>query len=369
MHYRLPLYERLELDPDIDSQVFYGKGQKGTKLVSANLNNSTIKHKKQKTLRIPFKTNNGTGTIPFSPFLFFSLISSAPDVILSEGASSLINSSFAFIYAKIFRKKFIWWSLGKLEGRKHKGLRGFLTKWERYIALKSDAVFTYSSLGKDHFISEGVDPKKVMVGVNVLDTDRKLAEIALYNIEKDRTPKDIYNIAFIGSITKEKNLKTLVDAINAFNDKYNDKAKLHIIGDGTFMDELKSYASSEKAEVLFHGRINEGASKILQKCDVMVLPGLGGLAICEAMLNGLPVITGKADGTEYDLVTVENGFILSEISKATIFEKLEYLYLNPHKREEMGRKSYERITTELHFDTYYSKLKEAIKFVTIKSTN
>jgi glycosyltransferase involved in cell wall biosynthesis len=36
--------------------------------------------------------------------------------------------------------------------------------------------------------------------------------------------------------------------------------------------------------------------------DLFVLPGLGGLAINQAMMHGLPVVCGPADGTERDLL-------------------------------------------------------------------
>lgn len=365
MHYRLPLYERLEEDPEVCTKILYGKDQKGSKLVSVNLNHSSIKHERLGTLRIPFRTNNFKGTMPLSPFLFFSLISNSPDVILSEGASSIMNASVGFIYSKLFKKKFIWWSLGKLEGREHKGrVRTLLNKWERYIAVNSDAIFTYSNLGKNHFINEGVNKEKIFVGVNVLDTERKLKEIEIYNNKKYNSiiDKDYFNIAFIGSVTKEKNLETLIEAVNIFNRKYDGAAILNIIGDGNYMKELKSIVGQDNTSVVFHGRINDGPSRILSKCDVMILPGLGGLAICEAMLNKLPVISGKADGTEYDLINNQCGFILEEINSELIFTKIEILFLNPELRKMMGKESFRRITTEFHFNKYYNSLKKAIKF-------
>lgn len=369
MHYRIPLYEKLELDPNIYSEVFYGSDVKGTKLVSTNLDDSIIKRKKHLTIRFPFRTNNGSGSLPFSPFLILSLIFKSPDVILSEGTSSIINSSIAFLYAKIFNKKFIWWSLGKLEGREYKGFRGLISRWENYIAQSSNAIFTYSNLGKQHFINVGVDSKKIFVGVNVLDTNKKLNEISTFRnkVHTSQVDDSKFNISFIGSIIKEKNLETLIAAVKKFNNKYFEEAVLHIIGDGSYLNQIKEILLKDNHQVVLHGRINEGASTILGKCDLMVLPGLGGLAICEAMLNSLPIITGKADGTEYDLIGNENGFILPEITIDSIFIKLEYLYLNPIKRKKMGVESYKKITTELHFDNYYQKLIEAINYTQLKS--
>lgn len=125
---------------------------------------------------------------------------------------------------------------------------------------------------------------------------------------------------------------------------------------------MKKYSANNPA-VIYFGRLNEGASKILGNCDLFVLPGLGGLAICEAMLNSLPIITGNADGTEYDLVDEENGFIIENMDIDNLCEKIEFLYLNPDIVKKMKLKSFERITNDLSFEKYYSVFKTMIEKV------
>lgn len=365
MHYRLPLYERLASDPAYDFTLLYGDGQEGSKLYNADITKTHIKAVKMHTIRIPFKTNNGEGTIPLSYSLFFHLIRLSPDVIVSEGSSSLINSTTAFFYSQTFGKKFIWWSLGKLQSRKHLGFRRLLVGLERMIERKTDAIFTYSTLGKRHFVENGSSPEKVFVGVNVLDTEKKLLEINQYEKEDPTLSYSPYfNISFIGSIIKVKNLEVLVDVVGKLNKKFNNQFRLHLIGDGPHMAALQNYVESKglNIDVYFHGRINVGASKILSHCQLMVLPGLGGLAICEAMLNRLPVITGQADGTEKDLVSPETGFVLKVMNHSNLLEKIEYMYLNPSQRKKMSQLAYEQITTKFHFDQYYKMLAEAINF-------
>lgn len=364
MHYRLPFYEHIEGDNEYEFCLLFGRGKEGSKLVNTN-QEFRFKNKKLFDFRIPLKTANGEAYIPVSPFLFFHLIVKSPQIIFSEGSSSIVNSSIAFIYAKIFRKKFVWWSLGMLEGRTYRGLRKWLNKWEKVIENNSDAIFTYSSKGRDYFLSRGVEVEKIFVGVNVIDTDKKLKEIERYrNVEFSFPYQDKFNLVFIGSITSEKNLELLIDVVKRFNLVYKDVGMLHIIGDGNYLTVIDKYIKDNNVadSILLHGRINEGASKILSKCDVMVLPGLGGLAIVEAMLNNLPVITGKADGTEYDLVDDSNGFIIETINEQSLFEKIEFLYLDEDVRQSMGLKSFERITKEFSFSKYYSKFKEAINY-------
>lgn len=364
MHYRLPLYLRMAQDTDLDFTLLYGAGQKNSKQRNCDFPKDIIKSIKHLTIRLPFKTSIHAGTMPIYPNLFFNLIRLAPDVILSEGTSSIMNASIAFIYAKIFRKKFIWWSMGLLRNKKNTGLRKILEYWEIFIERRSDAIFTYSHQGKDYFLSHKVAPENIFVGVNVLDTNKKLEE------NKKQADKAIhfeysqyFNLVFIGSVIKVKKLELLIDVLQSFNEKNGPKAKLHIIGDGPYLNNIKAYAAEKNAEkdIIFYGRINEGAGQILKQCDVMVLPGLGGLAICEAMLSALPVITGYADGTELDLVDESCGYIIPDMNHDNLLEKISELYFNPTLRKKMGEQAYARITGQFHFDNYYGQLKNAIR--------
>lgn len=351
MHYRIPFYERLSSDNQIDFKLLYGKGKQGSKLINSKFDSQKINAEQLNDLRIP---------LPFTPTLFTKLIKENPDVVFSEGSSSLINGLIGFIYSKLFRKKFIWWSLGNLEGREYSGFRKIINKLENYIEKKSDAIFTYSSVGKKYFVERGSAPQKIFVSVNVLNAEEKLKEIDL--LPKIEFPySNYFNVAFIGTLTKDKNLHVLFEAVEELNVLFNNKFKLHIIGDGAFKKNLSKYF--EKDFVVDYGRINNGAGRILKNCDVLVLPGLGGLAICEGMVSRLPIITGKADGTEYDLVDNHNGFLAKEMSKEFLIEKILYLFENENEKKEMGEISYHRITNELTFDKYYQGFKDLISYL------
>lgn len=349
MHYRTPFYERLTKDPDFEFKLIYGRGKHGTKLVNTEISEKEINAEKMFDLRIP---------TPFTPLLFFKLIKENPHIIFSEGSSSLINSSIAFLYSKIFRKKFIWWSLGKLKNKNYKGVRRLINKWEHYIEMRSDAIFTYSSKGKEYFIQRGVKSSKIYVAVNVFDTEAKLKEIRL-SYERGFLEESAFNIGFIGTIEKSKRLDLLIDSVAILNNKYGN-IKLHIIGDGKYLNEIKKHARGSE-NVVFYGRVSSGSSKILGNCDLFVLPGLGGLAICEAMLNSLPIITGNADGTEYDLVDSQNGFILEEMSVSSLVQHIELLYKNNDIRLKMKEASFNKITKQYSFENYYSVFKAMVR--------
>src|SRR5690606_22831898 len=162
-------------------------------------------------------------------------------------------------------------------------------------------------------LSRDVKPERIFVGVNVLDEKNKLLETK-DSAERGFFWSNKFNVVFIGTITKEKKIETVIDAISKLNNGKVDFV-FHIIGDGPYKNDLQLYIQKNiqnPGSIVFHGRINKGAGEVISKCDVMVLAGLGGLAICEGMINGLPIITGKADGTEFDLVDSKNGFVIPE---------------------------------------------------------
>lgn len=353
MHYRLPFYNRISTDKDIDFTLIYGNGKKGTKLINTNMDSITFNHTKLNDYRIP---------MPFTPKLFIELVRLNPDIVFSEGSSSLINSSIAFVYSRLFNKKFIWWSLGALKNDKKKGVRKLISFWENVIEKKSNAIFTYSTQGFNHFVKRGVDPNKIFVGVNVFDTSLKLKEIN-ETFEINYIPQNPFNIVFIGTIQKTKNLEVLIDVVYQMNANYGENSvNLHIVGDGEYLETLKEYQKISD-EIIFYGRMNNGSSKILKNSDIMVLPGLGGLAIVEGMLNSLPIVTGFADGTEFDLVDENNGAIIEDMNFKNLYDKLDYYYNNQGILKKLGENSFHKITNQYSFDNYYDVFKQMINFV------
>ena len=359
--YRVPTYERISKLPNVDFELLHGSSDKGTKLKNYE-GEVNFKHIQLPTIWFKAKTNNGVSSQQFLPFLLLRLIKKNPDVIFIEGAaSSLITATVAFVYAKLFRKKLIWWSMGALKNRVYKGVRGLLEGYTRYLNTHGDAIFTYSTQGEKYFINQGVKPEKIFKGINVIDTSAKLNELSkLGNIEKLAG----FNIGFVGAINKTKNLELLIDVSKKLQDKYGD-VKLHIIGNGDYLEAIKSYIQqSEMVEnVVFYGRMVQGLNAKLSQMTALVLPGLGGLAIVDGMISALPIISGLADGTELDLIDESNGFVTSEMTEDYLFEKLCYLHENPDLVKKMGKKSFEKITTTFSFDSYIEVFNKCLNFV------
>ena len=131
--YRVGTYEAMSKLPDVDFELWYGTSVPNSKLKNYE-GPVSFPHKQIRTIRMRGRTNNGSLSLPYHPFLFFRLIKHNPDVILTEGASSVLTATTAFIYSKLFGKKLIWWSLGALVS-----LKSALTSLKSML-LKSSSV-------------------------------------------------------------------------------------------------------------------------------------------------------------------------------------------------------------------------------------
>ncbi|MCE3296506.1 MAG: hypothetical protein K0R65_2220 [Crocinitomicaceae bacterium] len=362
--YRLPIYNRISNIPGIDFELWHCPDMPGTKKMNAK----GAKNFKTRVLRTVFKkfqTNNSDNVMPVSFFLFTKLVFKNPQIVLSEGTSSIYNSSIAFLYCKIFRKKFIWWSLGELKNREYQGLRKKLNSWVQYIEKNADAIFTYSSQGEQYFLRQGIKPEKIFKAVNVIDTDIRLEQISKLDASQLKRD-DKFNLVFVGSIIQEKNLKLVFQVLSKLHAKHPDAFRFHIIGDGNYLPTLKEEFlefPDIRDIVTFHGRVEDKLSELLVGCDLLVLPGLGGLSISEGMVHGLPVICGVADGSENDLIDDRNGFVLEDMSEENLQEKIELLYNDRALLQQMKTNALEKIKHEYSIGNYMNVLQNCIESV------
>lgn len=114
----------------------------------------------------------------------------------------------------------------------------------------------------------------------------------------ERERSDNFNIIFVGSFVKGKNVSNIIEAINIINDK---KILLSLVGGGPLHDNLHALAERLLAEqVEFLGIVGmPEIPEILAKADCLVLPSSHdgwGAVISEALLVGTPVICSAACG-------------------------------------------------------------------------
>lgn len=359
-HWRCPMFQRISNLPNVDLKVFYGADFEGTKVVSGEKIEG-FKSERLPTIKIKKKHNGGERQMPFCPTLFFKLIKERPDVIITEGKSNFANAFLGFIYAKLFRKKIIWWGLGKLRYEK---LDSKKDKFVQSIERKCDAQLVYSSVGKEYYESLGIPSSKIFTAVNVVETERiadirRRKEYKLAVAAKGPT----FNVLYVGAVNKKKKIELLIDAFAAFSKGKND-VKLMLVGGGSYLQEIIERAKVKGVtDIETPGQVIDGLYKYFAVADVFVLPGLGGLAISEAMAYGLPVICSVGDGCEVDLVDETNGFRNPDLNEESLCQYLETLYNDRNLLASMKASSLEKIANVYNVNTYINAIDRCIKNV------
>jgi glycosyltransferase involved in cell wall biosynthesis len=141
----------------------------------------------------------------------------------------------------------------------------------------------------------------------------------------------------VGVQVPKKKTELLVEAFRLLRTSREDLA-LVIVGDGPHKQTLVHQVETQRIpDVLFAGEIIDDVGVYFSMADVFVLPGLGGLAINEAMAYGLPVICAEGDGTEKDLVLPEiTGLFFRQDDAVDLANTIESLLSAPDSVKRMG---------------------------------
>lgn len=138
------------------------------------------------------------------------------------------------------------------------------------------------------------------------------------------TPPEILRLLFVGRLSKQKNLSTLLEAMATTKRK----VYLDVLGDGEERESIKRAIKSHGlTNVTLHGRQErEEVMKYYKSCDVLIMPSLyeaQPLVLLEAMAAGIPII-----GTEVIGVAdhIRGAGIIVEPTVSGLIEGIEQYY-------------------------------------------
>jgi glycosyltransferase involved in cell wall biosynthesis len=238
----------------------------------------------------------------------------------------------------------------------------------------------YSSVALRYFQRMGYSSDKCFRAVNCVDTDAVFATIASRGTQAAalRQELNLENrrvILFVGALMDHKRLDRLLRAFARIKRSISD-ARLLIVGDGNDLDNLKKLSRELRidSDVIFAGSVIDGVSDYFELADIFVMPGLGGLAVSEALAHGLPVICSLGDGCEVDLVrNGETGFRIETDSDEEvtdfIVEKITWLFQHPQQLEAMQRQAKQLIVEEHNVNSYIANIVDALQFAVTHRRN
>ena len=160
-----------------------------------------------------------------------------------------------------------------------------------------------------------------------------------------------FSFLIVSRLIKTKNIEPI---IKFFDNHFENKdALLKIVGDGPLFKRFTEKYQNEN--IRFYGKLfRDNLIKVYHNSNVFLMPSYNeswGLVINEAMCSGLPIISRKEVGANYDLITNnENGFIVN--SNEDFFNKMIVLYKNHELCETMSKKSIDIMKSTWNYNLY-----------------
>jgi glycosyltransferase involved in cell wall biosynthesis len=232
------------------------------------------------------------------------------------------------------------WGLGAppWTGRLAFAGRAVMTRFLR----RFDGLIAYSSRGAEQYAATGFPRQRIFVAPN--------AVLSVPSRPSERMPaaNRPMRVLFVGRLIARKRAEALLRACSSVEPR----PALRIVGDGPQRSLLEAQAHHLLPETEFAGEQHgEALADSFRWADLFVLPGTGGLAIQEAMAYGLPVIVAEGDGTQSDLVTDENGWLIPADDEVALQAALRAAISAPEGLRQMGMASFRRVAEGLNVES------------------
>ena len=302
----------------------------------------------------------------FSPGLIFNLFRDRPDVVVTEGEINFINNIFIFLYCSFFKKKYVWWSLGKVRTRKKIFVNNLFDPVVDFLLYRSSCIMARNTWARDYYVNNKNIPfEKVIVAPNSMDEKLARSEVNDNTVQQLKSTVRGHVVLYVGALTVHKRPKDLVEAFALLSKMpEHDACELWFVGDGPEKNNLIALVDKYGIEkrVKFFGKVFSGVGNYFAAADLVVVPGLGGLVINHAMIFGKPVISRLADGTELDLVVPgETGFLLYDYDVKNLAEAMGNALLQENLTR-MSENALSKVDNFWNMKTMINRVDRCIEF-------
>jgi glycosyltransferase involved in cell wall biosynthesis len=217
--------------------------------------------------------------------------------------------------------------------------------WKKRWASKCDWWFGYTEETRRHVESLGFPPDRITVFNNAIDTTmlRELASQASeVRLEERRRELDLSggNVGiYVGGLYSDKRLSFLVGAAERVRDRVPD-FELLIIGAGPSEPELRALAETRPWIKLAGARFGADKVELMSLGKLFLMPGLLGLAILDAGVLGLPMVTTAFPWHSPEIAYLEEGVnglkVLDWENAQTYADAVTGLLLDPPALDRMA---------------------------------
>jgi len=243
-----------------------------------------------------------------------------------------------------------------------KSLLGFFEMYFHHKFLdiydKVDLLISPSQFLKDKLKEMGFD-KRVVHLPNFIDMEK-------FRGSQNNSDNET-SIVYLGRLSSEKGLLTLLKAVKILNDKI--KIALNIIGEGPIRGELEKKAKAEGMDnVRFHGYMKgEKLYDELRKNQVVIIPSEwyenNPISVLEAFALGKPVIGSRIGGIPELVRDGETGYTFEPGNAGDLCDKVMMLLSDDTTRNIMGQNARKFVVTKFNPEKHYQELMEIYQSV------
>ena len=223
----------------------------------------------------------------------------------------------------------------------------------------SDIIITTDKFSQEYLLRLKPKPKKLCVIPAAVNT--KLFDIPIGNHINNN---NCFRIGYIGRLSEEKNIATLLYAFKEYRHSTCSPCKLILVGDGSLRVKLQQLALKLKIsdDVEFTG-FETNIIPILLTFDVFVLPSkIEGtpISLIEAMAASRAIIASNIPSICEIVEDGKDGLLFNFSSSSQLKGHISTLFFNPQLRKDLGKNA--KIKSKKYdIDTVFSKIFQCYK--------
>lgn len=153
----------------------------------------------------------------------------------------------------------------------------------------------------------------------------------------------IFNFLYLGQIEYHKGVLLLLKSFVCAVEEQGLAAELHVVGDGSLLDDLKSLAAPYSFVHIYGKKDREAIPDLFRIMDMTVVPSLcyenSPTVIFESFAFGVPVLASNSEGIAELIEEGANGFTFAPGDEKSLEEKIAYCVFNKKEIFGMGTKA------------------------------
>lgn len=203
-----------------------------------------------------------------------------------------------------------------------------------------ETIYVPSRATGDELIKQGVAPERIQVYPRGVDLEQFHPDQRSSRLTADPALKNRLKLLYVGRVSREKDLETLVEAFRRIHDRCPDTA-LVVVGEGPFLAEMKQQLHD--LPCVFTGVLRgDELAGVYADCDLFVFPSTTdtfGNVVLEAQASGLPAIVSDQGGPQENVLPGKSGLVVPAKDAAGLSAAIVGLIRDPLRLQAMKRQA------------------------------